>query len=77
MWFFACTVVTETKRAFVAFLRPEVVDWIKREYLPVRESLVKAKLGIVKADNWHPVPVYPARLPLIVNTTLSMGYPIT
>jgi integrase len=42
--------VTETKRAFIAFLRPEVVDWIKREYLPVRESLVKAKLGIVKAD---------------------------
>ncbi|PLC69028.1 hypothetical protein B7L70_00235 [Vulcanisaeta sp. EB80] len=42
--------VTETKRAFIAFLRPEVIDWIKREYLPVRESLVKAKLGIVKAD---------------------------
>jgi len=42
--------VTETKRAFIAFLRPEVVDWIKREYLPVRESLIKAKLGIVKAD---------------------------
>jgi integrase len=42
--------VTETKRAFIAFLRPEVIDWIKREYLPVRESLIKAKLGIVKAD---------------------------
>ena len=42
--------VTETKRAFIAFLRPEVIDWIKREYLPRRESLIKAKLGIVKAD---------------------------
>ncbi len=50
LWFFHSTVVNETKRAFIAFLRPEVVDWIKREYLPVRESLVKAKLGIVKAD---------------------------
>jgi len=28
--------VTETKRAFIAFLRPEVVDWVKREYLPGR-----------------------------------------
>ena len=42
--------VTETKRAFIAFLRPEVIDWVRREYLPVRESLIKAKLGIVKAD---------------------------
>jgi integrase len=42
--------VTETKRAFIAFLRPEVIEWVKREYLPVRESLVRAKLGIVKAD---------------------------
>jgi integrase len=42
--------VTETKRAFIAFLRPEVVEWIKKEYLPVRDSLIKAKLGIVKAD---------------------------
>jgi integrase len=42
--------VTETKRAFIAFLRPEVIDWVKREYLPVRDSLIKAKLGIVKAD---------------------------
>ncbi len=42
--------VTETKRAFIAFMRPEVVDWIKREYLPVRDSLIKAKLDILKAD---------------------------
>ncbi|MGC9180235.1 MAG: tyrosine-type recombinase/integrase [Vulcanisaeta sp.] len=42
--------VTETKRAFIAFLRPEVIDWVKTNYMPVRESLVKAKLDIVKAD---------------------------
>jgi integrase len=42
--------VTETKRAFIALLRPEVVDWVKREYLPVRDSLIRAKLGIVRAD---------------------------
>jgi integrase len=42
--------VTETKRAFIAFLRPKVVDWITREYLPIRESLVRAKLDIIKAD---------------------------
>jgi integrase len=33
--------VTATKRAFVAFLRPEVVDWIKREYLPLRDAWVE------------------------------------
>jgi len=32
--------VTETKRAFIAFLRPEVVDWVKENYLPVRESFI-------------------------------------
>jgi integrase len=42
--------VTETKRAFIAFLRPEVIEWVKKEYLPVRESLVRAKLDIVRAD---------------------------
>jgi integrase len=42
--------VTETKRAFIAFLRPEVIDWVKREYLPIRESLVKAKLDVIRAD---------------------------
>jgi integrase len=43
--------VTETKRAFIAFLRPEVIDWIKREYLPRREFLVRTKLTVIKADN--------------------------
>jgi len=42
--------VTETKRSFVAFLRPEVVDWVRESYLPAREALIKAKLDIVKAD---------------------------
>jgi len=42
--------VTETKRALVAFLRPEAADWVKVNYLPAREALIKAKLGVVKAD---------------------------
>jgi integrase len=42
--------VTETKRSFVAFLRPEVVDWVKASYLPAREALIKANLNIVRAD---------------------------
>ena len=42
--------VTETKRAFIAFLRPEFADWVRVNYLPAREALVKAKLDIVKAD---------------------------
>ena len=53
--------VTETKRAFVAFLRPEFLDWIKREYLPRRDSFVKSfiermgkdYLGVgVNAEAW-------------------------
>jgi len=43
--------ITETKRAFIAFLRPEVIDWIRHKYLPVRESLVRAKLDVLKADS--------------------------
>jgi integrase len=42
--------VTETKRSFVAFLRPEVVDWVRESYLPAREALIKANLNIVRAD---------------------------
>jgi integrase len=33
--------ITATKRAFVAFLRPEVIDWVKREYLPLRDTWVE------------------------------------
>jgi len=42
--------VTETKRSFIAFLRPEFANWVKVNYLPAREALIKAKLDIVKAD---------------------------
>jgi integrase len=34
--------VTATKRAFIAFLRPEFLEWVKQVYLPHRESFVKA-----------------------------------
>ncbi|MGC8570900.1 MAG: hypothetical protein ACP5L1_06210 [Caldivirga sp.] len=33
--------VTETKRAFVAFLRPEFIKWIRASYLPRREVMLK------------------------------------
>jgi integrase len=33
--------VTETKRAFIAFLRPELLDWVKSVYLPHRETWVE------------------------------------
>jgi len=42
--------VTETKRAFVAFLRPEFLDWIKREYLPRRDSFVKSFIERMSQD---------------------------
>ena len=42
--------VTETKRSFIAFLRPEVVDWVKSAYLPAREALIRARFDLVKAD---------------------------
>jgi len=36
--------VTATKRAFIAFLRPEFLDWVKTNYLPHRGSWVE-KMG--------------------------------
>jgi integrase len=33
--------ITPTKRAFIAFLRPEFLDWVKREYLPLRDAWVE------------------------------------
>ncbi len=42
--------VTETKRTLIAFLRPEVIDWVRQNYLPIRESLVNAKLAIIRVD---------------------------
>jgi integrase len=53
--------VTETKRAFVAFIRPEFLEWIKDNYLPRRESFIKSfiermsmdYLGVgVNAETW-------------------------
>ena len=42
--------VTETKRAFIAFLRPEFLEWVKREYLPRRESFVKSFIERMAKD---------------------------
>jgi len=42
--------VTETKRSFVAFLRPEVVDWVRESYLPAREAFVEAYIERVRQD---------------------------
>jgi len=36
--------VTATKRAFIAFLRPEFLEWVKTNYLPHRDSWVE-KMG--------------------------------
>jgi integrase len=33
--------VTPTKRAFIAFLRPEFLEWVRREYLPLRDAWVE------------------------------------
>jgi integrase len=33
--------VTETKRAFIAFLRPELLDWVKSVYLPFRDTWIE------------------------------------
>jgi integrase len=33
--------VTATKRAFVAFLRPEFLEWVKTNYLPHREAWIE------------------------------------
>ena len=53
--------VSATKRAFVAFLRPEFLEWVKTNYLPRRESFVKSfiermsqdYLGVgVNAEEW-------------------------
>ncbi|MFP3216332.1 MAG: tyrosine-type recombinase/integrase, partial [Vulcanisaeta sp.] len=42
--------VTETKRAFVTFLRPEFIEWIKANYLPRRNSFVKSFIERVGKD---------------------------
>jgi len=42
--------VTATKRAFVAFLRPEFLGWVKTNYLPRRESFVKSFIERMSQD---------------------------
>ncbi len=42
--------ITETKRAFIAFLRQETLEFIKREYLPRRDWLIKNRLEAIRAD---------------------------
>jgi integrase len=43
--------VTATKRAFVAFLRPEFLDWVRREYLPHRDAWVEGMGRAWSASN--------------------------
>jgi integrase len=42
--------VTATKRSFIAFLRPEVAEWIRSEYLPAREAFVGSFIERVRQD---------------------------
>jgi len=42
--------VTATKRAFVTFLRPEFLEWMKTNYLPRREFFVRAFMDRVGRD---------------------------
>jgi integrase len=44
--------VTETKRAFVAFLRPEFLRWVKSEYLPYRGDWVERLSKGWLASGW-------------------------
>ena len=43
--------VTETKRAFIAFLRPEFLDWVKTVYLPHRQAWVEKMAKAWEASN--------------------------
>jgi integrase len=42
--------VSATKRAFIAFLRPEFLEWVKTNYLPRRESFVKSFIERMSQD---------------------------
>jgi len=44
--------VTETKRAFVAFLRPEILRWVKQVYLPYRGDWVERLSRGWLASGW-------------------------
>jgi len=43
--------VTATKRAFIAFLRPEFLEWVKTVYLPHREAWVEKMARAWSASN--------------------------
>jgi len=43
--------VTATKRAFIAFLRPEVVEWVRTVYLPHRQAWVERMAKAWLASN--------------------------
>jgi integrase len=58
--------VTETKRAFIAFLRPEFLDWVKQVYLPHRVDWVERLSKGWLASGWFtPDVVEKAKLKLI------------
>ncbi len=44
--------VTETKRAFVAFLRQETLEFIKSQYLPRREAFINGVSKAITASGW-------------------------
>ena len=44
--------ITETKRAFVAFLQPKTIEWLKSRYLPRRESFIGMVVNGIKASGW-------------------------
>ncbi|MGC9137178.1 hypothetical protein [Caldivirga sp.] len=44
--------VTETKRAFAAFLRPEFINWIKAYYLPRHGAMVKMITPSIEVSNF-------------------------
>ena len=44
--------VEATKKAFIAFLRPETLDYIKRVYLPRREAFINTIVKPIVASNW-------------------------
>jgi len=43
--------VTPTKRAFIAFLRPEFLDWVRNNYLPHREAWVEKMAKAWESSN--------------------------
>ncbi|GGI78379.1 integrase [Vulcanisaeta souniana JCM 11219] len=44
--------VEETKRSFIAFLRPETIDFIKNQYLPYRDRFLSMIVKGMEAAEW-------------------------